>query len=102
MSHENNGPHRASNDGWHLDKRVPIALLLGLLAQAAVAVWWASGKDALDNYQNEQIAEVKASQSKIADVMAQLLERTARLEENSDRTVEMLREIKDAQRGSRR
>lgn len=27
---------------WHLDRRVPVALLIGLLAQAGAAVWWAS------------------------------------------------------------
>lgn len=27
---------------WHLDKRVPVALLIGLLAQAGAGVWWAS------------------------------------------------------------
>ena len=26
---------------WHLDRRIPIALIIGLLAQAATFVWWA-------------------------------------------------------------
>ena len=28
--------------GWHLDKRVPIALIAGLFLQAATFGWWAS------------------------------------------------------------
>lgn len=28
--------------GWHLDKRVPVALLLGLMLNAMAGVWWAS------------------------------------------------------------
>lgn len=27
---------------WHLDKRVPVALIISMLAQAMVGVWWAS------------------------------------------------------------
>lgn len=30
---------------WHLDKRVPVALIFTLLFQMAVALWWASGLD---------------------------------------------------------
>lgn len=29
--------------GWHLDKRVPIALIVTLVLQTAGAVWWISG-----------------------------------------------------------
>jgi len=28
---------------WHLDKRVPIALIFAIMMQSAAAVWWASG-----------------------------------------------------------
>lgn len=27
---------------WHLDKRVPVALIISMLAQLLVGVWWAS------------------------------------------------------------
>jgi hypothetical protein len=27
---------------WHLDKRVPVALILTLLGQMVVAIWWAA------------------------------------------------------------
>lgn len=29
-------------DRWHLDKRVPIALILTIIFQTATGVWWAS------------------------------------------------------------
>lgn len=32
-----------ANEQWHLDKRVPIALILAIFVQSAGAVWWASG-----------------------------------------------------------
>lgn len=31
-----------SPDQWHLDKRVPVAIIFSILAQTAAAVWWAS------------------------------------------------------------
>ena len=31
-----------SEQEWHLDKRVPIALIFALLVQTGGAVWWAS------------------------------------------------------------
>lgn len=30
------------NGPWHLDKRVPIALIMALLVQTSGAVWWAA------------------------------------------------------------
>ncbi|WP_336801581.1 hypothetical protein [Kaistia sp. MMO-174] len=35
-----------ASSGWHLDKRVPIALIVTLLLQAAVGLIWASKLDA--------------------------------------------------------
>ena len=29
-------------DEWHLDKRVPIALILTIALQSAAAIWWAA------------------------------------------------------------
>jgi hypothetical protein len=30
---------------WHLDRRVPIALVMGLVMQMAVGMWWVSKMD---------------------------------------------------------
>lgn len=37
---------------WHLDKRVPVALLVGLLAQGGAGVWWAGTA-------NERLSQVE-------------------------------------------
>ena len=31
-----------NRDAWHLDKKVPIALMVTIFMQSATAVWWAS------------------------------------------------------------
>jgi hypothetical protein len=35
-----------SDRKWHLDKKVPIALILAIGMQTAGAIWWARGLDA--------------------------------------------------------
>lgn len=31
-----------ATSSWHLDKRVPIALILTILVQSGTAIWWAA------------------------------------------------------------
>lgn len=31
-----------ASTAWHLDKRIPVALLIGLMLNAMAGVWWAS------------------------------------------------------------
>jgi len=43
--------------GWHLDKRVPLALILALVVQTGTIIWWASSVSArLDNVERWQAA----------------------------------------------
>jgi len=44
---------------WHLDKRIPIALILTLLFQGATAIWWASGVSADLDRMGQDIAQLK-------------------------------------------
>lgn len=44
MSDEYSGEERRDKH-WHLDKRVPIALIFALVFQTIGAVWWASKLD---------------------------------------------------------
>ena len=32
-----------ADNAWHLDKRVPIALIFTIMMQSGAAVWWAAG-----------------------------------------------------------
>ena len=61
-----------ADDQWHLDRRVPIALIIALVIQSAGGVWWASAM-------NERMAQVER-----------------RLEGFASRTVETERQV-DAQ-----
>ena len=45
---------------WHLDKRVPIALILTLLLQMGTAIWWASRMDTRVSIVEDHIANSNA------------------------------------------
>lgn len=66
---------------WHLDKRLPVALIVALLAQAASSLWWASGFSARTETRLEA-AERRLSVSedvsrKLADAHQQLATQVA-------------------------
>ncbi len=68
-------------ESWHLDKRVPVALILTLLAYGGVALWWASGVEqrvvSLEVQQRETDAAIREVPSRLARLEV-LLERIER------------------------
>jgi hypothetical protein len=32
------------NEGWHLDKKVPISLIAGMIAQVFIGAWWVTSQ----------------------------------------------------------
>ena len=69
---------------WHLDKRVPLALIFALLVQTSGAFWWASNIDS-------RVAELEKDYSE----SIVLSERVVRLEEQMKITNTLLQEIRD-------
>lgn len=70
---------------WHLDKRVPIALIGSLAFQTALGVWWASEITAegrqtrervakLETHETEDRKEAKEVSGAIYEVKAQIAE----------------------------
>ena len=70
MSHDDNGYETGSR--WHLDRRVPLALIMAILIQTAGALTWAGAATERINQLERQVTEG-----------GDLGERTARLEEHS-------------------
>lgn len=48
-------PGRPPSEPWHLDRKVPIALIATIMAQTIAIVWWASGI-------HHRVATVEATQ----------------------------------------
>lgn len=68
---------------WHVDKKVPIALIIALTAQTACAVWWASGINARVDSLERQVAGY-----------ASVAERVIRIEGKLDAFKDTLADIK--------
>lgn len=59
-------------ESWHLDKRVPISLIVTLLMQSVVLIWWASSLDARVS-QLEKTTTAQANAQSISSAQMALL-----------------------------
>lgn len=86
---------RASDNAWHLDKRVPIALILALLLQTASGVWWGARIDARvaaleatdlsRASSNERLARVEENLKAQSETLVRIDRRLERMEERRTR-----------------
>lgn len=74
-------PPTQDDNSWHLDKRVPIALILASLAQFAAIIWWGSGvsHDVLDS--QRRIERLERSDDGQTDIIRKVNEQLARIDE---------------------
>ena len=82
------------SEGWHLDKRVPIAIIGAIIGQGAMIIWWAAGVDARLSTAAHRIEVIEriADRGDAADRL--VADRLTRLETQQSMVVEQLREIK--------
>lgn len=66
---------------WHLDKRVPLALILSLAVQTGVMVWWAATLSARVDDHDRRIDRVEAAGKTQADESRKMAEALVRLDE---------------------
>lgn len=66
---------------WHLDKRVPLALILSLTVQTGVMVWWAATLSARVDDHDRRIERVEAAGKSQADESRKMAEALVRLDE---------------------
>src|SRR3546814_15995778 len=67
----------AERESWHLDRRVPLALILALTVQTGGIVWWAATLQANGEALQSRVEKLEAQ----ASSGLQIGERIARLEE---------------------
>lgn len=62
--------------GWHLDKRVPLALIFAIFAQTAAGIWWVANVEARIVASERAIAAIqndaKDGPSRLARIEVQL------------------------------
>jgi len=67
---------------WHLDKRVPVALIIGLIAQAATFVWWAGQTASQLDYDRRDIGRNTVRIERLESANADTRERMIAIEAN--------------------
>lgn len=80
------------NESWHVDKKIPLALIIAILVQTGTAFWWASSVsekvENLELWQKESknvstdIAVIKSQISDLRDILRRIESRVAQ-ERNS-------------------
>ena len=80
---------------WHLDKRVPIALIFAILIQSVAAVWWAASISERVQHIEERQVEVRARASSIDAALTVQAQRSAVLAEAVSNTNTRLGELQD-------
>lgn len=74
-----------ASDGWHLDKRIPIALVVTILLQTVGAIWWAATISArvtaLEDKPPERLVRVETQVEGINKTLE-------RIEQKLDRTLD--------------
>lgn len=69
-----------SDSQWHLDKRVPIALVVTIMLQTAGIVWWAATLTANQERLNEKVVEQQAQINRFINERDDNRDRLTRLE----------------------
>lgn len=78
----NGDRRRRTEDHWHVDRKIPLALILTLAMQTLAAIWWAAGV-------NARLANVEISVAASREVG----ERITRLEVQQQEIREDLRDL---------
>lgn len=84
-------PRAEDREPWHLDKKVPIALIATILIQTGAALWWASKLDSRLGVVERHATEISDHPARIVRLEAfrdDLGRRLDRIEAKLDRLVE--------------
>lgn len=83
-----------ASEPWHLDRRIPIALILAIIGQTAGAVWWASTISGTVADHARRVGLLETGKAEDARADRDSADRLARIEERQRASQESLIEIK--------
>lgn len=78
-----------SEKKWHIDKTIPLAIILAILSQTAGAFWWASK---VDSYVTSNTSRIIKLETAIME-NRQLADRLVRVEVRQESANELLNKI---------
>jgi hypothetical protein len=83
----------AKANTWHLDKRVPIALIFALLVQTGGIFWWGGGLDKQVAEQERRITKLESVDDQLTDEMRRIEGRLSSLEANGKAQLSILSRV---------
>ena len=91
--------NQTTTEPWHLDRKVPIALIFAIFMQTAAGIWWASSINQRVGNTEEKIAILKSNQAVTQTEITQQSRQVAVLVEqisNTNKNIERLQtEVRD-------
>lgn len=91
----------SQREPWHLDKRVPIALIATVLVQTTSIIWWAATMTSRVESVEREVAILVQKDSQRYDDARRMSEQIVRLDERLSQAVVVLREVRDELKGRR-
>lgn len=95
-------PPKSAEEAWHLDKKVPIALIVVLIAQFLGGLWFMARLDSRVEEQAARIAKTEAQINTIDREARDFGTRIARIEEKTSSMLTILQRIERFIDGNRR
>lgn len=83
----------AEKESWHLDKRVPITLILAICMQTLSALWWAASMNYKVESYERRLENLETITKETGTQYTAIIERMARLEEKSQQQLEIARRL---------
>ena len=81
---------------WHLDKRVPISIIIAMLLQTVGMVWWAASLSSRVEQHGREINSLVADGRSYSAEASRIREVLARLDERMAAQTDLLRRVENA------
>lgn len=95
MTDKNQNPQTEYEKHWHLDRRVPISLLLAIILQTIGFTWYVAGIDYQVKANKEALVRAESEIQKVSTVRDEMIKQGAILQGLLTQVTELRKDIKD-------
>lgn len=90
----------SDDDQWHLDKRVPIGLMLGLAINLGLGIWYASKLDSRISFVEMDDAHTNTVVEKLREYGDANSTRLTRVEDHTDMILDIVKKLENQRSGN--
>lgn len=85
-----------TRESWHLEKKVPVTIIVALMIQSATIIWWAAGMEGRTRGLEMRLAAMENVQVKAGEQQGAIMVQLATMTERLTAQTEALRRIETA------